>query len=338
LTDAGRQAADRLLAQADVFVTNMRPAALRKLALAPEDVRARHPRLVFGWITGYGHESGLAEVASYDHGAYWAFSGMAATFADATGEPPQPPGGVGDRVAGAMLAGAIAAALLKRERTGLGDLVSTSLLSTGVWMLGSDVSDALSGSMRRFSDRRRTPYPTLNCFRASDGTWFWLQMMEPERRWGAFLDAIEAQWIDDDPRFRGGVRANLAQASEALVDILDEIFAQAPREHWESRLRAVDVPFAPVNTIEELVADPAAVAAGSLRPMTDSSGQALTIATPCRFDDAVAGMPSGAPTVGEHTLEILETLGYSPTEIRQLAADGAFGENYQNRSPVRGGS
>jgi crotonobetainyl-CoA:carnitine CoA-transferase CaiB-like acyl-CoA transferase len=327
-TPAGRGAFQRVIANADVFVTNMRPRALHKLDIDPESLCARHSRLVYGHISGFGIDSSLADVASYDHGGFWAYSGMASVWADERGVPPQAAGGMGDRAAGAMLAGAIAAKLLERERSGVGGLVSTSLLATGVWLLGSDVSDTLTnGHFNRLGDRTAIPYPTLNCFMAGDGKWFWLQMMEPEKHWHAFLDAVDAKWLDEDPRFQGGERRKLAAAASALVEALDDIFRQEPCAEWQRRLRAADVPFAPVQTLDEVVRDPVTIEARAVRKAPGADGdEATIISAPCSFGGVDPPVPGPSPGVGEHTEQVLRETGLNEDEIRALADAGAFGE------------
>jgi crotonobetainyl-CoA:carnitine CoA-transferase CaiB-like acyl-CoA transferase len=251
---------------------------------------------------------------------------MASLFVDDQGVPPQPAGGLGDRSAGAMLAGAVAAALFDRARTGEGAVVTTSLLATGLWMLGSDVSDNLvAGQPTRQADRRSTSFPTVNCFMAADGRWFWLQMMEPERLWHAFLQAIDAPWLDEDPRFSGGERKKLAAAAGALVEALDEIFRVERREEWERRLRSADIPFAPVMTIDEVVCDPVALESGAIVPVTNGGRDPATVlGSPCRFDGQPTFAPGPAPFVGQHTRELLHELHYADSEIDALGEAGVI--------------
>lgn len=321
---AGQAVLHRMASRADVVVTNLRPGALRRLAADAATLLAGNPRLVVAEVSGWGPGTPLADEASYDHGAFWAYGGLADAFADAEGVPAQPTGGMGDRTAGGLLAGAVAAALLRRERTGRGGRVTTSLLATAVWMLGSELSDALaSPGTRRPRDRRRTGYPTLNAFQAADGRWFWLQMMFPEAHWRTLVEVIEAPWLDRDPRFSGGDRSKLAAASPSLVDALDEIFRLRPLADWEVRFRAAGIPYSPVRQAHELTTDPVALASDAFVEVAGGpDGPTRAVATPCRFHDAEAPAPGVAPEPGQHSADVLAEYGLAADEIAALARAG----------------
>lgn len=320
----GRFVANRLIEQSDVFITNMRPKALLRLGLDYESLSEINDRLIYGQITGYGLNSEKTNERSYDHGAFWSYSGIAASFGDNRCEPPQALGGMGDRSSGAMLAGAVAAALFGRERTGKGCRVSTSLLATGIWMLGSDVSDALyDPSHRRTMDRRTSAYPTLNCFQAGDGRWFWLQMMTPEKHWVSLLDALGADWLDDDPRFVGGDQSRLAASGTALIEALDEIFRQRPLDEWETRLTRAGVPFAPVRSVAELVDDPVAAGSGAfIDTIADDGSQTRVVASPNQFNVQRDPRARPAPVTGQDTWQILRELAFSAEEIDAMRDAG----------------
>ena len=319
----GREIVALLLDRMDVFVTNMRERALYGLELDWPRLHTRHPRLVYGQITGYGKSPIAVDRASYDHGAFWSYSGAAMSFAQSDGSLPQPAGGLGDRATGTALAAGIAAALFDRERTSTGRLVNASLLGAGMWLLGSDASDALAfGHVARPLSRVATKYPTMNCYRSSDGRWFWLQVMIPEEDWQLLLDAIDAKWIDDDPRFRGGAPAKLAVAGPALVNILDRIFASRPLEEWNERFNRYGICFAPVLSICEAVQDPVVQESGALVDVqTRRGGTTRAVNSPSAFDD-ITEISQPAPHVGEHTAEILCELGFDDAMVWQLAESG----------------
>ncbi|MFR9802222.1 CoA transferase [Pseudonocardia sp. RS010] len=284
----------------------------------PRRQRDRNPRLVYGQITGYGLGP-AQDVASYDHGAFWSASGLAALYADGDGVPPQPAGGMGDRATGTALAGAIAAALFRRERTGVGEHVTGSLLRTAMWLMASDVADALrEPEGERVNDRTRAPVPTVNCFRCADGRWLWLQCMLPDRMWSALLTALDAHWLDDDSRFRSGDRRSLAKAGPALVEALDELFRQRTLSEWSARLTAAGVPFAPVRSLGEAVADPGTATAGAFLEMEHAGTRYRTVNTPCTFEGTPAAARTASPGVGQHTREVLAELGVPAAEIEAL--------------------
>ena len=323
---SGRAVAHRLLATADVFVTNLRQPALERLELDAATLRTLVPKLVYAQVTGYG-EADSDSRRSYDHGAFWSYSGLAALFADGDGVPPQPAGGLGDRASGSALAGAVCAALFARQGTGQGEHVSVSLLGTAMWLMASDVADALRDpDRRRDSDRRSAAIPTVNCFRCADGRWLWLQSMLPEREWEALLDALDARWLDEDPRFAGGNGRLTPQDRIALVETLDEIFRHRTAAEWFQRLSAAGLTAAEVRELPEAVRDPLVLGSGAIRQVAHASGAYATVSSPCSFAGASLTEPRPAPTVGAHTEEILAEIGIDEPELKELRATGAFGQ------------
>ena len=324
---AGRAAAGRLIAAADVLVTNLSPPALDVLELDAPTLRDRYPRLVVAQVSGYDPGTPQARQRSYDHGAYWSYSGAASLFTGRDGQPPQPAGGFGDRAAGSVLAGAVAAALLARERTGAGSHVTTSLVSTGMWLMASDVSDVLAtGREQRASDRRQAPVPTVNCFRTSDARWLWLQVMDPDRDWPRLVAALGAPWLDEDPRFRGGDFARLRANREALIELLDELFRARPLAEWADRLDEHQVIWAPVRTLEEAVTDDTLQSSAAVVRFDDEFGQRhVTVNSPVRFDGATPRPATRAPEAGEDTLEVLASAGLSDRDVAELRRAGALG-------------
>jgi crotonobetainyl-CoA:carnitine CoA-transferase CaiB-like acyl-CoA transferase len=324
-TPAGRAALDRVLDQSDVFVTNLSPAALDRLGLTPDDVAREHPRLVVAQVSGYDRDTPSGHRRSYDHGAFWSSAGVAMQFAAPDGVPPQPTGGFGDRATGSILAGAVVAALYRRERTGRGGLVTSSLVNTGLWLMASDVSDILaSGEDQRHADRCEVGIPTLNCFRSSDGRWLWLQLMVPEPKWPDLLSALDAEWLDDDPRFRGGDAGRLRAAARPRIELLDEVFRGRRLEEWGKRLDEHGIAWAPVRTLVEAVQDPEVRASSAFLPI---EGGQLSVNSPCRFVGAPPRPASRAPSIGEHTDELLVGYGFSADEIAALqVAAPATGE------------
>jgi crotonobetainyl-CoA:carnitine CoA-transferase CaiB-like acyl-CoA transferase len=321
---SGRAAAARLFDASDVLVTNLRPDALEGLRLDPETVRGEHPALIVAQVTGYDPATPQARERSYDHGAYWSFSGAASLFGSPRGAPPQPAGGFGDRAAGSMLAGAVSAALYARSRTGVGTHIAISLVNTGLWLMASDVSDILAtGHIHRSSDRRRASVPTVNCFRTADARWLWLQVMQPETCWDRLIAALDAPWLNEDPRFRGGDSSLLSRYREPLVELLDEVFRARTLAEWQQRLGANAITWAPVRTLEEAVTDEAVRASGAFLEFDDEHGvRHVTVNTPCAFDGVSARRATRAPGVGEHTESVLAGAGFSAAEVEELRPAG----------------
>jgi len=180
----GRALGLELIDRADVFLTNVRPAGLARLGYDPESLLARNRRLVYAEVTGYGREGPDAEKAAYDIAGFWARSGIAHMLTQPGAHPPFQRGGMGDHGTGLAAAGAIAAALFQRERSGRGQLVSTSLLRQGVYILSFDLATSLRlGVGLAVGNRKTMGNPCINNYADKDGRWFWIVGLEGERHW-----------------------------------------------------------------------------------------------------------------------------------------------------------
>lgn len=320
----GREVAHALVARADVFVTNARPAALARAGLDWETLSARHPRLVYGLVTGYGERGPDAERPAYDVGAFWSRAGIAAALAAGDGTPPYQRGAMGDHTAGMTLAGGIAAALLARERTGHGQLVSTSLLRIGVFVLGWDINAALRlGIEATPMQRDWVPNPVINAYRAGDGRWFWLLGLQGQRHWPDLVRAVERpEWLDD-PRFAD--MAARRDNSRELIAALDAVFATRPLEEWAAAFDRAGVWWAPVQTALEVTRDPQAEAAGAwVEVPLPEGGTARMVASPVDFSATPWSATRASPECGQHTEEVLLELGFDWEGIARLKERGAI--------------
>src|SRR6201998_1088408 len=211
-TEDGHDTAFELLADADVFVTNVRPGALQRLRLDFESVSAHNPRLVYGLITGYGETGPDADRAAYDVAAFWSRAGVAHLLTRPGDTPPFQRGGMGDHSAGMTLAAAVCAALLARERTGAGQLVTTSLYRQGAYTVSFDLNTyLLTGQPIAIGQRESMGNPCMNNYAAGDGRRFWIVGLEADRHWPALCRAVGHPEWRDDPRFRDA-RARVAHA------------------------------------------------------------------------------------------------------------------------------
>ena len=201
-TDEGRDVAARLVDGADVFLTNIRRSALARIGLDDERLLARNPRLVYGLITGYGTEGPEADEPAYDIAAWWSRAAIAALLTPPGGALPFQRGGMGDHTVAMTAAGMISAALVARERTGRGQLVSTSLLRQGAYTIGFDLNTALMwGQGIRVGTRTAMGNPCINNYTAGDGRRFWIVGLEGERHWPPLARAVgHPEWLTD-PRF-----------------------------------------------------------------------------------------------------------------------------------------
>ena len=320
-TERGVALAQRIVAEADVVVTNLRPKFLRRVGLDHETLTQRYPRLVYAILTGYGLDGPDKDAPGYDVAAFSARSG-AAIRSTPPGQPPVALAtGMGDLMTGMAAAGAIAAALLHRERTGQGQVVSTSLLRTGAYAVGLQLATRAGlGRLAPPPARIDAANPMFNSYCAGDGKWFWLIGAEAHRHWPGLLAVAEEPRLDDE-RF-ATVRGRRTHATE-VVAILDEAFARRDRAQWASVFDEHGVWWAPVNSVEDLLEDPQAIAAGVFVDIPEGNGTLRSVASPVDFG-TVSVPKDGAPGIGEDTDAVLREIGVTEQEMAGLCEAGVI--------------
>jgi len=321
---AGAAVVRRLLREADVFVTNLRPAALKRVGLGYDDLRGEYPRLIYAGISGYGTSGPEKDRAAFDYAAFWARAGAMASLGEPQGPPPTQRPAMGDHPAGLTLAGAVAAALFHRERSGEGQELHLSLFHAGLWMMATDVQTCLVTGLAPSPTGRAVPNPLWNHYRAKDQRWFHLVMLQPDRYWSGFCAAIERPELETDERY-----ANVfvrAQNSLELIARLDEIFATRTQAEWAERFDQHALVWGPVQSIADVVRDPQARAMDAFATVDHRSGEAIEVLrSPVEFRTTPATIRHAAPELGEHTEEVLLEYGYTWEDIAGLKEKGAIG-------------
>jgi crotonobetainyl-CoA:carnitine CoA-transferase CaiB-like acyl-CoA transferase len=317
-TDGGRTVLHELLAQADVLLTSLRPAALERLGLGVDEVRARYPELVYARGTGYGVRGPDADAPGYDASAFWARGGVGHVLTPPEREYPiAQRGAFGDRNGGMALAFAVAAALVRRGVTGQGSVVDVSLLGTAMWTLSSDLLSALQGAEpRAFPGRGPMVNPLVASYRTKDERHISLVFLESDRYWPALCEVAGRPELATDPRFAD--HAARGANAEACVAELDALFASRTFEEWKRLLAGLDAPWAPVQSVEELLDDPQVLANGYLGEVEVDGGASYRLPrVPVQIDEQPPVLRR-APEHGEHTEQVLLDLGYSWDDIAGL--------------------
>ena len=307
-TEEGRANARRLVDTADVFLTNIRMDALHRVGLDHDSVLEANERLVYGLITGFGLHGPDSSKAAYDIAAWWARSGIAALLTPPGGDPPFQRGGMGDHTIAMTAAAMICAALVARQSTGKGQLVTTSLLRQGAYTVGFDLNVYLLwGHQIGIGTRKKMANPAMNNYAAADGRRFWIVGLEGDRHWPPLARVVgHPEWLDSHPYASAAGRF---EHSAALIAELDEIFATRTLEEWATRFDAEpDFFWAPLNTLADLLVDAQFQAAGGLVDVPDGTSSTSMVATPVDFFGTPWVPRATAPQLGQHTSEILAEL------------------------------
>jgi crotonobetainyl-CoA:carnitine CoA-transferase CaiB-like acyl-CoA transferase len=322
-TAEGREAALRMARNADVFLTNVRPGALKRAGLDWETLRHENPRLVYASVTGYGLEGPDADKPGMDVASFWSRAGVASITAP-KGEDPFPiRTGMGDHITSMATVSAILAAIFERQSTGKGRLVETSLLRTGVYAIGSDMAIQMRfGKLASTRPREQAVNPLGNFFKTLDDRWICLLPRQGAPDWPAIASAAgHPEWVQD-PRFERA--RSRRENGPALVAAMDAAFGAMTLAEAAQRLDAGDITWAPVQTPRQVLEDPQAMAAGCFVQVEDGLGGSFASpASPARFPGAPEGPLGTVPALGEHTDLVLTELGYGPEEIAALKASGA---------------
>ncbi|HEY0183704.1 MAG TPA: CoA transferase [Rhodopila sp.] len=318
----GQAVLHRLVASADVFITNFPLPVRDRLRMAPADLTPLNPRLIYASFTAYGEAGEEAAKTGFDSTAYWARTGlMDMVRADAETVPARSMPGMGDHPSATGLYAAIVSALYRREKTGHGGVVRSSLLQNGLWANGCAVQVRLFGEDVPLRPRREdAPNALANHYRSRDGRWFIMALFNEQRQLRSFLGAIGREELTDDPRFATSEARK--QHARELVIILDEVFSRRDLAEWRTILDGVGVTFGIVGTVNETLDDPQMRHAGALVPFGD--GQGLTVSTPFHIDGVDKVPAARAPSIGQHNEVVLREAGYSADDIERLRGLGVL--------------
>jgi crotonobetainyl-CoA:carnitine CoA-transferase CaiB-like acyl-CoA transferase len=322
---AGLEVLYALAETSDVFLTNKLPSVLARLGIDVAPLRARNPKLIYVRGTAFGPRGPDSEKGGYDMTAFWCRAGSAASCTP-PGMPfvvPQPGPAYGDSMGGVTIAGGIAAALFKRERTGEPSVIDVSLLAMGLWAMAPGIALSLqTGRPWGLGAGAGGPgNPLAMIYKTSDERWISLVMLQAWKYWPDFCQHVGRPELPSDPRFDSA--ENLAKNAADARTLIAEVIATATLAEWTRRFATLRGQWAPVQNTLEAAADPQVRANGYLAKTSTREGVEFElVASPVQFDEAPAATLR-APEFNEHGDEILQELGYDWDRIVELKAAGA---------------
>lgn len=323
-TPEGREALEKLIARCDIFITNVRHKSLVKSGLDYDTLKVKYPKLVMGYVTGYGETGPDKDLPGFDFTAYFARGGILGTLFDKDSTPMLTMPGFGDHPVGIYLASGLIAALYRAQKTGQGDKVTVSLFHSAIWAVSTMLQSAQYGqSASRYPmSRRDIANPLTVAHRTKDGRWLQFAAPAYDALYNRFVTALGRPDLVDDPRYfpQANLQANLHEFYQLLVDTV----AQKDLAEWCRIFKEADIPYAVAQTWDELLEDPQAWASDCFYKMDYPTGATRTLVRPpVLFQDTPLPESPRGPYQGEQTEEILTELGYSQEQIQTMLESGA---------------
>lgn len=320
-TDQGMAVMRQLLEKADVFITNNRPASLARMGLDYETLHKHYPRLIYGIVRGFGPKGPDAQKKAYDTTAFWARTGFlrdqAVVMPDGQYEPVNPPISVGDSYTGSILALQILAAMLQRQQTGEGQLVSATLYHVGMFAMASMIVKSQRPFGPDVPNTRAALRPASGAFQCADGEW----IFDSTGPFTIFRLAGREELCRDarlQPETRGSNR-------EYLLQCLRECFMTKTCKQWLEELKPYDTPCVHLAHFADPSEDPQAWENDFIRHVEYPTGYTHCVPTsPLEMEHVVAPELDTTKAIGQDTARVLMELGYSAEEIAEMTDSGAI--------------
>ncbi|MFC1913995.1 CaiB/BaiF CoA transferase family protein [Chloroflexota bacterium] len=317
----GKETIYRLIEKSDVFLSNLREKGLQSFGLSYDEVRRINPRIIYAHTTGFGPKGPLSRNPAMDI-VGMARGGAMFWASELGGEPVYPVGAIYDVGAAIMTAFGIVAALLVRERSGIGQRVDVSQLGTGInWNLFNVYTALAVGTPYRKLHRSKEPEPLFNVYKCKDDRWICLGMLASERYWPQFCKAIDQENLQTAPKFHD--RASREKNCQELIAILDQIFLQKTADEWLAIMDKEDLVCGRVQTFMDLATDEQALANDYIIEVDHPVlGHIKFPGIPITFSETPMKFLSFAPEFGQHTEEILSELcGYTWEQMDEMRSE-----------------
>lgn len=320
--EEGREALLRLVETADVFLTSLRPKAIRGLRLDVADLRARNPKIIYARGNGVGFKGAEADRPGYDASAFWARGGACYAFTRPGQQPTMPRPAFGDHSGSVGIAYGIAAALYRRAVTGEPAVVENSLLSTACWALSGDLT-LTQLPQYTTHPRQQIRRPLTFSYTTRDGKMVQLMVLNPQPRWAALCGILGLDHIVDDPRFASDEARNADP--EPLIALFEEAFGRRDYAEWKPLLESIDIPWELISSIEDVTRDPQVHANGMMQKLQVGDTAIDIVAGPTSFDgEPIHGTPAPAPQLGANTEALLREVGYGDVALGAMRAQGTM--------------
>jgi len=317
----GKEILYKLVETADVFLTNLRPGAVSKLGLDYATLSQLNPRLIYTSSSAFGLKGPDRDAGAWD-GVAQARSGLMWYNRDQKGRPHVVPGSMADQVTGVIIALGILSALLARERHGMGQEVTTSMLAALIYLFrGGYMGASLRGAREERKPERelgkRAGNPIYNTYRCKDGKWMLLGLQDSETYWPAFCKAAGIVELEKDPRFMDMFKRE--ENNVELISILEKVFATKTLDEWSKICKENDFNFSPCQTFREVLTDVHALANEYIVEVDHPVfGKVKSAGHPFHLSKSPGSLANAAPQYGQHTEEVILELGYTWDDIADL--------------------
>lgn len=323
-TERGKEAFFKLLENTDVFVTNLRLSALKRLGFSYDDIKERFPRLIYAIVLGYGEKGPDADKTAYDTTAFWSRCGFLRDMAvnNECYEPVNAPSSVGDTATAYLLVAEICAALFRRTTEGTGEFVSSTLFRNGVFCMGTMIIKTQAPFGMEYPISRGEYGAYSGHYQCADGDWIFLAFGNAPGTYERFFEMIGHPDLFKEPLF--DTPEKRAQNKKELVECFKQGILSRPASDWLEFAREYDAPLVRQAHFKDVSEDPQAWVNGFLEKVEFRNGNVDVMPTsPIEMESACPPPTKPAPFIGGDTEEVLRSIGYTDEEIKDMLDSGA---------------